>query len=270
MTIPRDLSKHFLELHRKGRPLLLANVWDAGSARLIASLGFEALATTSSGHAGTLGRRDGRVTREEALAHAREIAAATELPLNADLERCFADTPEGAAETLRLAGATGIAGASIEDSSGDPAAPIYAADLARARVEAAVEAARAAGFVLTARCENYLHGRRDLADTIARLQAFEAAGADVLYAPGLTDLAEIRTLVASLGAPVNVLFTPKGPTVADLASVGVARISVGGAFYYTAMGALVEAAREWREQGTQGFWQRAIVGMGATRAAFER
>jgi 2-methylisocitrate lyase-like PEP mutase family enzyme len=262
------LAKRFLELHRKGQPLLLANAWDVGTARLLASLGFEALATTSAGHAGTLGRRDGRVSRDEALAHAREIAAATALPVNADLERCFADSPEGVAETLRLAAATGIAGASVEDSTGDENAPIYPADLAKARVEAAVAAAREGGLVLTARCENHLHGRRDLADTIARLQSYEAAGAQVLYAPGLTDRGEIETLVKSVGAPVNVLCMPGGPTVPELAALGVARISVGSTFYNAAMGALVEAAREWREQGTHGFWQRAVVGMGATRKAF--
>jgi 2-methylisocitrate lyase-like PEP mutase family enzyme len=262
------LAARFLDLHRKGQPLLLANAWDAGTARLLASLGFEALATTSAGHAGTLGRRDGNVSRDEALAHARELAAATPLPVNADLERCFADAPEGVAETLRLAAATGIAGASVEDSSADASAPIYPADLARVRVEAAVAAARAGGLVLTARCENYLHGRRDLADTLARLQAYQAAGADVLYAPGMTDLGEIETLVKAVGAPVNVLCMPNGPTVPQLAAAGVARISVGSTFYNAAMGALVEAAREWREQGTHGFWQRAIVGSRATRAAF--
>jgi 2-methylisocitrate lyase-like PEP mutase family enzyme len=268
MTNP-SLAKRFLALHRKGQPLLLANAWDVGTARLLASLGFEALATTSAGHAGTLGRRDGNVTRDEALAHARELAAATPLPVNADLENCFADAPDGVAETLRLAAATGIAGASVEDSTGDKHAPIYPADVAKARVAAAVAAARAGGCVLTARCENYLWGRRDLADTIARLQSFEAAGADVLYAPGLTDLGEIESVVKSVGAPVNVLCMPNGPTVPQLAAAGVARISVGSTFYNAAMGALVEAAREWREQGTHGFWQRAVVGMGAAKKAFE-
>jgi 2-methylisocitrate lyase-like PEP mutase family enzyme len=269
VTQNTDLAKHFLELHRKGQPLLLANAWDAGTARLLASLGFDALATTSAGHAGTLGRLDGRVTRDEALAHARELAAAIPLPVNADLEHCFADAPEGVAETIRLASGTGLAGGSIEDFSGDPETAIYPAELATARVQAAAEAAHAsAGFVLTARCENYLHGRRDLADTIARLQSFQSAGADVLYAPGLTDLEEIRSLVAAVDAPVNVLCMPGGPTVAELASVGVARISVGSAFFNVAMGAVAEAAREWREQGTHAFWKGAIVGMGATKPVF--
>ncbi len=269
MTTPHDLTKHFLELHRRGSPLLLANVWDAGSARLVASLGFEALATTSGGHAGTLGRHDGKVTREEALDHARDIAAATPLPVNADLENCFGDAPEDVAETIRSACETGLAGASIEDFTGKSDAPIYAADLAAARVEAAADAARAAGLVLTARCENYLHGRRDLADTITRLQAFQAVGASVVYAPGLTDADEIRQLVEAVDVPVNVLCLPGGPTVAELAAAGVARISVGSAFFNVAMNAVAVAAREWREEGTHGFWQAAVGGMAATNQAFE-
>jgi 2-methylisocitrate lyase-like PEP mutase family enzyme len=173
------------------------------------------------------------------------------------------------AETIRLAAGTGLAGASIEDHTGDAQQPIYPADLARARIEAAAGAAHAGSdLVLTARCENYLHGRRDLADTIARLQSFQEAGADVLYAPGLADIEEIRTLVAAVDAPVNVLCLPGGPDVAALAAVGVARISVGSAFFNVAMGALVEAAREWRERGTHAFWQRALVGIAATKPAF--
>jgi 2-methylisocitrate lyase-like PEP mutase family enzyme len=271
MTHTADLAGQFLALHRKGDPLLLANAWDLGTARLLASLGFEALATTSAGHAGSLGRLDGRVTREEALDHARVLAAATPLPVNADLERGYADDPEGVAETIRLAAQAGLAGASIEDYTGDADAPIYEADRAAARVEAAAAAAHAgAGLVLTARSENYLNDRRDLADTIARLQRFQQAGADVLYAPGLTDLEEIRSLVSAVDAPVNVLCMPGGPDVAALASVGVARISVGSAFFNAAMGALAEAAREWREQGTHTFWQQALVGMGATKPAFQK
>lgn len=262
-----DRAKHFLELHRKGKPLLLANAWDVGTARVLASVGFEALATTSAGHAGTLGRRDGHVSRDEALAHSRELAGATDLPVNADLERGYADTVEGVAETYRLAGETGLAGASIEDFSGNADDPIYPADLARARVEAALGAG-GASLVLTARCENYLHGRRDLADTIARLQAYQEAGAHVLYAPGLSDPSEIGSLVASVDLPVNVLCLPNGPNVAELGALGVARISVGSAFFNVAMGALAAAAREWLDEGTHGFWQDAIAGMGATRAAF--
>ena len=265
-----DLVVHFLELHRKGEPLLLANAWSAGTARLLASLGYRALATTSAGHAGTLGRRDGAVSRDEALAHSRELAAATDLPVSADLERCFADEPEGVAETLRLAGETGLAGCSVEDSTGDASRPIYPADLARARVEAAAAAAHAgANLVLTARCENYLHGRRDLADTIARLQSYQAAGADVVYAPGLADLDEIRQVVDSVDVPVNALCLPGGPDVAELASVGVARISVGSAFFNVALGALATAAREWREQGTHAFWKDAVAGIQAAKQAFD-
>jgi 2-methylisocitrate lyase-like PEP mutase family enzyme len=269
MTNTPDRSKHFLELHVKGEPLLLANAWDAGTARVLASLGYRALATTSAGHAGSLGRRDGAVTRDEALAHARELAAATDLPVSADLERCFAELPAGVAETVRLATRTGLAGCSVEDSSGDEASPIYEAGLARERVEAAADAAHAGpGLVLTARCENHLHGRRDLADTIARLQAYQSAGADVVYAPGLSDLGEIRQLVESVDVPVNVLCLPNGPDVAQLASVGVARISVGSAFYNVALGALAAAAREWREQGTHGFWQGAVAGIQAGKQSF--
>lgn len=269
MTTPPDRSKHFLELHQKGRPLLLANAWDAGTARVLASLGYEALATTSAGHAGSLGRRDGAVTRDEALLHARELAAATDLPVSADLERCFADAPEGVAETVRLAAETGLAGCSVEDSTGDEAQAIYPAGLARERVEAAAHAAHAGpDLVLTARCENYLHGRRDLADTIARLQSYQAAGADVVYAPGLSSLEEIREVVESVDVPVNVLCLPGGPNVAELASVGVARISVGSAFYNVALGALANAAREWREKGTHEFWHAAIAGIQAGKQAF--
>ncbi len=264
-----ELAKRFLELHRRGEPLLLANAWDVGSVRLLASLGFEALATTSQGHAGTLGRHDGNVTRDEALAHARELAAATPLPLNADLENGFAHAPKDVAETIRLAGETGLAGASIEDFTGNPDDPIYAAGLATHRVEAGAAAARDAGLVLTARCENHLHGRPDLADTIARLQSFAAAGADVVYAPGLTDAKDIGELVKSVDVPVNVLCFPGGPTVPELAGVGVARISVGSAFYKVTMHALAVAAREWRDEGTHAFWQQALGGMALTKKAFD-
>ncbi len=269
MTETNDRAARFLELHRKGAPLLLANAWDRGSAKLLASLGFEALATTSAGHAGTLGKRDGRVTRDEALAHSQELVAATPLPVNADLENCFADAPADVAETIRLAGETGLAGASIEDYSRHPDDGIYPAALAAKRVEAAANAARDADLLLTARCENHLRGVLDLKDTIARLQAYEAAGAQVLYAPGLTDLDQIREVVDSVEAPVNVLCMPGGPNVADLASAGVARISVGSAFYSVTMNALATAGREWREQGTHDFWQAAIGGIAATTQAFE-
>ncbi len=269
MSETTDRSRRFLELHRKGEPLLLANVWDAGSARLLASLGFEALATTSSGHAGTLGRHDGAVSRDQALAHAREIATATELPVSADFEDCFATDADGVGETVRLAGETGLAGCSIEDYSRDDS-EIYPLDVATARVEAAVAVAHGdANLVLTARCENHIRGRDDLADTIARLQAYQNAGADVVYAPGLADPDEIRRVLKSVDVPVNVLCLPGGPGVAELASLGVARISVGGAFYHVALGALATAAREWREQGTHAFWQDALAGMQAGQQAFD-
>jgi 2-methylisocitrate lyase-like PEP mutase family enzyme len=260
----------FRALHEGGAPLLIPNPWDAGSARVLASLGFRALATTSSGFAATLGRLDGSVTRDEALGHAASIVAATELPVSADLEHGFADDPDGVADTVRLAKETGLAGLSIEDSTGRDANPIYAADHARDRIRAAAEAAHDgdARLVLTARAESYLHGRRDLDDVIARLQSFQEVGADVLYAPGVNDVAEIRTLIAAVDRPVNVLALPGGPTVAELAELGVARISVGGGFAYAALGGLVDAATELLEQGTYGFWDQAGRGRAAARGAF--
>ena len=269
MSESSDLTARFLDLHRPGRPLLLANAWDRGSARVLASLGFEALATTSAGHAGTLGRPDGGVTRDESLAHARDLVAATPLPVSADLENGFADAPDDVAETVRLAGDTGLAGLSIEDYTGNADDPIYEMDLAVSRVEAAASAARAAGLVLTARCENFLNGRPDLAGTIDRLNAYGAAGADVLYAPGLVGLDDIRAVAEGVERPVNVLCMPGGPGVEELAAAGVARISVGSAFFNVAMNALADAAREWHEQGTHGFWPAAIGGMGVTKSAFE-
>jgi 2-methylisocitrate lyase-like PEP mutase family enzyme len=271
MTEQAQKATRFLRLHHAERPLLLPNPWDIGSARLLASLGFEALATTSSGFAATLGRLDGSVTRDEALAHAAALAAATDLPVSADLENCFADDPAEVAETIRLAVEAGLAGCSIEDFTRREDAPIYEPRLAAERVAAAAEAAHAGPvhLVLTARAENYLHGRLDLGDTIARLQAYQEAGADVLYAPGLTDLEEIRRLVAALDRPVNVLARPGAPTVSELAAAGVSRVSVGGAFAFAAVGALVEAARELRERGTYGFSKGARLGLDAVRAAFE-
>jgi 2-methylisocitrate lyase-like PEP mutase family enzyme len=254
----------FLALHKPGSPLLLPNPWDAGSAKLLASLGFEALATTSSGFAATLGRLDGNVTRDEAIAHSAAVVDAVDVPVSADLENGFADDAAGVAETVRLAIDAGLAGCSIEDWSGER---IYDRDHAIERVAAAAEVASSAGFVLTARAENHIHGVDDLADTIARLQAYEQAGADVLYAPGLTDIGEIREVVTSVGRPVNVLALPHAPSVAALAGAGVARISVGGGFAYVAMGAVVKAARELRNQGTYEFWETASVGVKAWRNA---
>ena len=266
------LAARLLDLHRGPEPLLLPNPWDAGSARLFASLGFHALATTSSGSAATLGRLDGSLTRDEAIEHAAQIVAATALPVSADLENGFADDPEGVAETVRLARGAGLAGCSIEDFSGRDDEPIYDAARAAERIAAAAEVAHDGDvrLVLTARAENFLHGRRDLADTIARLQAYQRAGADVLYAPGLTRLEEIRAVVDAVERPVNVLALPDAPSVAELAAAGVARVSVGGAFAFAALEAAAEAAVELRDTGTYGFWRRAAAGREAAVAAFSR
>jgi 2-methylisocitrate lyase-like PEP mutase family enzyme len=258
----------FLDLHhRDGPPLLLPNPWDVGSARLLESLGFEALATTSSGFAATLGRLDYGITREEALEHGAAIAAGVNIPVSADLENGFGDAPEEVAETIRRATQAGLAGGSIEDSTGRDDTPVYDVDAAAARIEAAANAA-GGSFVLTARAENHLHGRDDLDDTIARLQAFEAAGADVLYAPGLAKLDDIEEVVRSVGKPVNVLAVPNAPTVAELSRVGVRRVSIGGAFAFAALGAAVDAADELRNQGTYGFTEQARRGAKAAQAAF--
>ncbi len=236
------MSRSFLDLHVPGAPLLLPNAWDAGSAKILASLGYSAVATTSSGYAATLGRFDGDVHRAEAITHSSELVQAVSIPVSADLENGFSDLPRRVAETVQDAVDVGLAGCSIEDHRPGGDEPIYAADLAKERIEAAVEAS--GDLVLTARCENYLHGRRDLADTIARLQAYQEAGADVLFAPGLTDLDEIKTLCAEVDRPVNILLLKGGPTPAELAEAGVARISVGGAFAWNALTGLVDAARE--------------------------
>ncbi len=258
---------HFRELHES--PFVIPNPWDAGSARILASLGFRALATTSGGHAASLGRLDGAVTREEALQHAEVIAAATALPVSADLEQGFGDAPELVGETIRLASATGLAGCSIEDWSGGPEGRIYPRPLAAERVRAAVEASRqdSPALVLTARCENHLRGNPDLADTIERLQAYQEAGADVLYAPALRDLADIRSLVAAVDRPVNVLLLPGGPSVPELFEAGVKRVSLGSALSLAAQAALVEAARELLDSGTQEFWTRALASAPAVRKA---
>jgi len=268
MTTQTDKAGRFLDLHRPGNPLLLPNPWDQGSARLLASLGFQALATTSSGFALTLGRPDGSVSRDEALAHAAAIVAATDLPVSADLENCFAADPGGVAMTVALAAETGLAGLSIEDFTGDDGGSIYDTGLAAERVAAAAEAAHAgpARLVLTARAENYLHGRPDLADTIGRLRAYQAAGADVLYAPGLTSLADIRQVVAAVDRPVNVLAMAGAPPVSELAAAGVSRVSVGGAFAFAALAALADAATELRDQGTYDY----LTGSAAGRQALRR
>ncbi len=269
-----DKAKTFRALHKlpatSGAPVeasgpgtfIIPNPWDAGSARILAGLGFQALATTSSGFAFSLGRTDGAVTREEVLAHCHSIADAVDVPVAADLENCFGDNPKTVAETIRLAGATGIVGGSVEDFSGDDSAPIYAQNLAVERVAAAVEAARALPFpfTLTARAENFLHGRADLNDTIARLEAFAEAGADVLFAPGLPNLGAIKAVCAAVAPhPVNVLTGIKGLSfsVADLGAAGVRRISLGGVLSRLAFGALIGAAQEMKEKGTFTFVDQA-------------
>jgi 2-methylisocitrate lyase-like PEP mutase family enzyme len=263
-------ADRFLSLHRKGRPLLLANAWDVGAARLLAALGYEALATTSSGYAATLGRLDYSVSREEALAHARTLVRATALPLSADLENCFAEDLAGVAETIRGALEVGLAGCSIEDWNPAGEGHLYDLETAVARVRVAAQAAHGgtARLVLTARAENHLRGVDDLGDTIARLQAYEEAGADVLYAPGLREGDDVRRVVASVQAPVNVLARPGLPPVRELAELGVARISVGGSFAFAAYGAAVQAARELREEGTYGYSELVVQGARAAREAF--
>jgi 2-methylisocitrate lyase-like PEP mutase family enzyme len=266
MTDQRQLADQFLALHQPGRPLLLANAWDAGSARIFAALGLPALASTSSGYAASLGRLDYGVTREEAVAHGGVLAAAVELPVSADMEDCFPAAPGGVAETVRLARAAGLAGCSIEDYSGDQ---LLGMELAAERVAEAAEAAAADGgkLVLTARAENYLRGNPDLADTIARLHAYEQAGADVLYAPGVGTVEEIREIVAAVGRPLNVLVWPTLPGVPELAAAGVARISVGGAFAFAAYDAAARAAREL-QAGALGFIEHSRQGARLARETF--
>lgn len=257
-----DKARQFRALHARKGAFVIPNPWDIGSARILAGFGFEALATTSAGFAFSLGRRDGALTREETLAHARTIVDATPLPVSADLENGFGHAPEDAATTIRLAGGAGLVGGSIEDATGDTTRPIYDFAQAVERVAAAVEAARAHrfSFTLTARAENFLHGRPDLDDTIRRLQAFEQAGADVLYAPGLRDIDAIRTVCSAVSRPVNVVMGLKGPSfsVDQLAAAGVKRISVGSALARAALGGFLRAAREIRERGTFDFANDAV------------
>lgn len=256
-------------MHAQPQPLLMANAWDAGTAKALAFVGFQALATTSSGHAAALGRHDGLVSRDEAIEHAATLAGATSLPVNADLENGYADDPEAAAQAVTLAARAGVAGCSIEDW-GRTDGTIYDIGLATARIEAAAEAAHGGDtpVVLTARAENHLRGHPDLADTITRLQAYQQAGADVLYAPGLVDAADIQRVVDSVDLPVNVLVRPGVPPVSELARIGVRRVSVGGAFSLVAYGALASAARELLEHGTYGFYDTAAAAA-AFRGAFD-
>jgi 2-methylisocitrate lyase-like PEP mutase family enzyme len=257
-----EKAARFRALHEAPGAFVIPNPWDAGSARVLTALGFAALATSSGASAGTLGRRDGKVTREEALAHARAIVEATDLPVSADLEKGFGDAPGAAAETIRLAASVGLVGGSIEDATGDKQKPLYDIGQATERVAAAVEAARALPFpfTLTARSENFLRGNPSLDDTITRLQAFEKVGADVLMAPGLPDLAAVRAVCATVSKPVNFMVGIKGKsfTVAELTAAGVKRISLATSLYRTAMSGLLEAAREVKDKGTFGYVERGV------------
>ena len=267
MTTQAEKADLFLALHHREAPLLMPNPWDVGSARLLSALGFEALATTSSGFAATLGRLDGAVSREEAVAHAAAVVSAVDVPVSADFEGCFAHQPDGVAETIELGIAAGLAGCSIEDWDGEA---IYDIGLATERVAAAAEVAHRGEvhLVLTGRAENHTHGRDDLADTIARLQRYQEAGADVLFAPGVTAPDDLRTLLAEVDRPVNVVARPGCPPVAELAALGVGRVSVGGWLALEAFGAAVEAATEFRDHGTFGYLDRASAAAPSIRAAF--
>ncbi len=251
----------FRSLHARDSVFIIPNPWDIGTAKVLAHLGFEALATTSMGYAFSAGKLDNTVGRDEIMAHISEIASATELPVSADLENGFGDEPEMAAETIRLAAAAGVVGGSIEDATGRPDNPIYEIGLAAERVRAAAEAARALPFpfTLTGRAENYLHGRPDLKDTIARLQAYQEAGADVLYAPALATREDIAAVISSVDRPVNVVMGLRGVqlSLAELGALGVKRVSVGSTLSRTALGAFLRAAREMREHGTFEFAQGA-------------
>jgi 2-methylisocitrate lyase-like PEP mutase family enzyme len=250
----------------------MPNAWDIGSAAIFAALGFEAIATTSGGFAATRGRPDGAMTKDEVLAHAGELASAVEIPVSADLENCYAHDPDGVAATISAAVAAGLAGGSVEDFTGDPDAPIYELPHAVERVRAAAEAAHAGPvpFVLTARAENHLHGRDDLADTIARLEAYQEAGADVLFAPRVVEPQALRELLSSVDLPVSVLVLPGAPTIGELAELGVSRISVGGAIAVAAYGAAIKAVTELRDTGTSGYWELAAVARPVMGDAFSR
>jgi len=266
-----DKATRFRVLHQQPGAFIIPNPWDVGSARILASLGFKALATTSAGLAFSLGLREGRLTRAQVLEHCRSIVAATDLPVSADLEKGFGDSPESAAETIQAAAETGLAGGSIEDHTGRPDDPIFDFSLAVERIAAAAEAARKLpqDFVLTARCENFLWRRPDIDDTIRRLQAFERAGADVVYAPGLHDLGTIRQVCAAMTKPVNVVMGMPGATfgATELAAAGVKRISVGSALARLAYGTFIDAAKEMQEQGSFTFSSKAI-GFAALEAYF--
>jgi 2-methylisocitrate lyase-like PEP mutase family enzyme len=263
MPTQQEKAARFQALHKGPGAFVIPNPWDGGSARILAGLGYQALATSSGAAAGVLGRRDGRITRDEALAQVRIIVAATELPVSADLEKGFGDAPSVVAETVQLAAQAGLVGCSIEDATGSQDQPLYTAAEAVERIKAAVQAARRQpfAFTLTARAENFLRGNADLEDTIERLQAYECAGADVLFAPGLPDLEAVRKVCASVSKPVNFMVGIKGKSfsVAELESAGVRRISLASSLFRAAMTSLVEAAREVKQQGTFGYLERSLA-----------
>jgi 2-methylisocitrate lyase-like PEP mutase family enzyme len=266
-----DRRAEFKALHVKGSPLIMPNPADQGSARVLASIGFAALATTSGGFAATLGRSDYRVSRDEAIAHAAAIGSSVDVPVSADLENGFGDRPDDVATTVGRAFEVGLAGCSIEDFTTRVDAPLYSIGEAAERVAAGAETAHhgsGAGLVLTARAENYLRGHPDVADTVKRLQAFQEAGADVLYAPGMVDLSEIQAVISEVDLPVNVLLMPGGPSVSELAGAGAARISVGSAFQNVAMGALAQAGRQLLEEHSCAWMDLAAEGRKAVATAF--
>lgn len=262
MPTQAEKARIFSALHRRDHAFIIPNPWDAGSARLLESLGFEALATTSAGFAFSIGKTDGQVGREVMLAHAAALVAASDLPVSADLENCYADDPAGVAETVRLAAQVGLAGCSVEDVPEGRGRGPYELSLAAARVRAAADAAHSLPFpfTLTARAENYIVGRPNLQDTIARLQAFQEAGADVLFAPGLTTRQDIATVVRSVDRPVNVIMGLQGVqlNLSDLSELGVKRVSIGSALARAALGAVLRAAQEMRKQGTFSFADDAV------------
>jgi 2-methylisocitrate lyase-like PEP mutase family enzyme len=262
-TTQGEKAAQLARLHAGPKAFVIANAWDAGSARVLAGLGFQALATSSGASAGRLGRRDGKVTRDEALSQAREICSAVDIPVSADLEKGFGDAPADAAQTIRMAAETGLVGGSIEDASGNKEKPIYDFEHAVERVAAAVEAARAHPFqfALTCRAEGFLRGRTDLDDCIRRLQAYEKAGADVLMAPGLPDLAAVRTVCSSLSKPFNFMVGIRGKSfsVAELEAAGVRRISLATSLYRAAMSSMIRAASEVKDTGTFGYLDASVT-----------
>jgi 2-methylisocitrate lyase-like PEP mutase family enzyme len=262
MLTQAEKGRAFRALHERDSAFIIPNPWDVGTARLLQHLGFEALATTSAGYAFSAGQRDGTIARDQMMAHVSAIASATDLPVSADLENGFGDAPEVVAETIRLAAAAGLAGGSIEDTSRQPGHPIYEHEYAVERVRAAAEVVRALpfAFTLTARAENYLAGKPDLKDTIKRLQSYQMAGADVLYAPGLSSKDDIAAVVHAVDCPVNVLMGLQGVrlSLAELSTMGVRRVSVGSALSRAALGAFLRAAREMQEHGTFTFVEQAV------------